>query len=224
MTTASRNPVDVFDGRTFDAVLFDMDGTLISSIHVTERCWGVWMQECGYQPEHYHQFHGTPARAIIEQLVPQEDREAAFQRILALEMGSTDGIITMAGAAEAVAAIPPSRRAIVTSSTRDLALVRLGITGLGMDTMVTADDVDNGKPHPDPFLLAARLLGVDPQRCLVIEDAPSGLRAGRAAGCATLGVPGTHNLEDLDADAVIESLDHIRFIYDDMAGIRIIAA
>lgn len=81
-----------------------------------------------------------------------------------------------------------------------------------MDTLVTADDVTHGKPHPDPYLRAAHLLGVDPTRCVVFEDAPSGLAAGRAAGCVTVGLPGTHALADLTADVLLPSLEAIQVV------------
>jgi len=218
------HPAHVFAGRSFDAVLFDMDGTLINSIPITERCWGQWMVERGFPPEHYLQFHGTPARDIVAKLLPEHEREAGFQQILDMEMNDADGIIVLPGAVEALAAIPQSRRAIATSCTRDLALMRLEVTGLLMDTVVTADDVSRGKPSPDPYVLAAQRLGVAPERCLVIEDAPTGLRAGQQAGCATLAVAGTHRLAELTADAYVESLDQVRFIFDDSAGIQLTLA
>lgn len=196
-------------------MLFDMDGTLINSIPITEKCWGIWMQEHGYPAEHYHQFHGTPALAIVQQLVPQERWQASFQRIVDLEMAQTEGIVVLPGTVAALAAIPTQARAIVTSSTRGLALLRLGVTGLDMPTIVCADDVERGKPFPDPYLLGAQLLGVDPTRCVVFEDAPTGLRAGSLAGAATVAVPGTHRLIDLEADAYLPSLDLIEFEWNE---------
>ncbi len=207
-------PGEAFADHTFDAVLFDMDGTLINSIPITERCWGIWMQEYGFPADHFHQFHGTPAKAIAEQLLPEEEWERGFQRIVELEMNETDGIIVLPGTTDALAAVPPQARAIVTSCTRGLALLRLNVTGLDMPTLVCADDVERGKPYPDPYLRGAQLLGVDPSRCLVVEDAPSGLRAGRVAGAKTIAVPGTNALEDLDADAYAQGLDRIEFVWD----------
>ncbi len=212
MDTSSASSLTPLLNRHFDAVLWDMDGTLISSIHVTERCWGQWMEHYGYPAEHYHQFHGTPARTIVETLLPAHLHDEGFHRIVDLEMNDTTGITLLPGAHQALAALPTQRRAIVTSSTRDLALRRLEVTGITMDTLVTADDVTHGKPHPDPYLRAAHLLGVDPTRCVVFEDAPSGLAAGRAAGCVTVGLPGTHALADLTADVLLPSLEAIQVV------------
>lgn len=209
------HPSDLFADGTFDAVLFDMDGTLINSIPITEKCWGIWMREHGYPPEHYHQFHGTPALAIVKQLVPEPQWQQAFQRIVDLEMAETDGIIVLPGVAEALASIPSSARAIVTSSTRGLAQLRLRVSGLEMPTLVCADDVEHGKPSPDPYLRGAELLGVNPERCVVFEDAPTGLLAGRLAGARTVAVPGTHDLASLDADAYLNSFEEIQFVWDD---------
>ncbi len=214
-TSALPTPGQSFAEQTFDAVLFDMDGTLINSIPIAERCWGIWMQEYGYPADHFHQFHGTPAKAIAQQLLPEDEWERGFQRIVDLEMNETDGIIVLPGTTNALAAIPPTARAIVTSCTRGLALLRLSVTGLDMPTLVCADDIERGKPHPDPYLRGAQLLGVDPSRCLVVEDAPSGLQAGRLAGAKTIAVPGTNALEDLDADAYAHGLDHVEFVWDE---------
>ncbi|WP_245566865.1 HAD family hydrolase [Jonesia quinghaiensis] len=218
MDTFLPTPGYKFSDRLFDAVLWDMDGTLISSIHVTEHCWGLWMQHYGYPPEHYHQFHGTPARAIVEQLLPREQWDEGFHRIVDMETHATDGIELMPGAHDVLAALPQQRRAIVTSSTRGLAQVRMAVTGIDMAVVVTADDVTHGKPNPEPYLRAAQLLGVDPARCVVVEDAPTGLAAGRAAGCATIAVPGTHALEELQADAYLQSLETLQCVVTD-AGV-----
>lgn len=208
-------PGQVFAGLMFDAVLFDMDGTLINSIPITERCWGIWMEHYGFPADHYHQFHGIPALAIAKQLLPEELVAEGFQRIVDLEMAETDGIVVLPGTVAALAAIPESARAIVTSSTRGLAQLRLQVTGLHMPTLVCADDVERGKPFPDPYLRGAELLGVDPKRCLVFEDAPTGLRAGSLAGARTVAVPGTNKLEDLTADAYLPSLDLIEFVWNE---------
>lgn len=208
-------PGQVFAGQTFDAVLFDMDGTLINSIPITERCWGLWMERYGFPADHYHQFHGTPALAIVQQLLPEQLHQEAFNYILDLEMNQTEGIVVLPGTKAALAALPETARAIVTSSTRGLARVRLNVTGLVMPTLVCADDVERGKPFPDPYLKGAELLGVDPTRCIVFEDAPTGLRAGKDAGARTVAVPGTHRLSDLEADAYLERLDLIKFVWDE---------
>jgi len=114
------------------------------------------------------------------------------------------------GAAELLASLPRDRHAIVTSCTRDLAAVRIAATGIGApEVVVTADDITRGKPDPEPFRRGAELLGFAPERCLVVEDAPAGLASGRAAGCATLAVAGTHTLDELDADAHSSGVDAV---------------
>lgn len=195
------SPGLAFADRTFDAILFDMDGTLISSIEAVDRSWALWGREHGLG-DAFRIAHGTPARSLVERLLPAEQVEVALARITEIELGDTDGVRVLPGAAELLASLPAERHAIVTSCTRDLAAVRIAATGIGAPgVVVTADDVSRGKPHPEPFRRGAELLGFDPARCLVVEDAPAGLESGRAAGCATLAVAGTHTLDELDADA-----------------------
>jgi sugar-phosphatase len=202
------------EGRTFAAVLFDMDGTLIDSIPVVIRSWVRWAREEGVDPRRLTGFHGVPAKGIIATLLPPERLDSAFDRIEAIEIADTDGITVLPGTLDALAALTGDAQlcAIATSCTRPLADARLAATGLPAPAVVvTASDVARGKPHPDPFLLAATLLGVDPADCLVVEDAPGGLEAARAAACATLAVTTTTAVTDLVADAVVETLADVRF-------------
>ncbi|SDP51249.1 sugar-phosphatase [Pedococcus dokdonensis] len=202
------------EGRTFAAVLFDMDGTLIDSIPVVVRSWVRWAQEEGVDPHDLAGFHGVPARGVISALLPPERVESAFERIEAIEVADTDGIEVLPGTLDALAALTGDVElcAIATSCTRPLADARLAATALPAPrVVVTASDVAQGKPHPDPFLLAATGLGVDSRDCLVVEDAPGGLEAARAAGCATLAVTTTTAPADLVADAVVRNLADVRF-------------
>ena len=202
------------EGRTFAAVLFDMDGTLIDSIPVVIRSWVRWADEEDVDPRRLAGFHGVPARGVIAALLPPERVDSAFDRIEAIEVADTEGITVLPGALDALAALSGDgqRCAIATSCTRPLADARLAATGLPAPAVVvTASDVIRGKPHPEPFLLAAARLGVDPADCLVVEDAPGGLEAGRAAGCATLAVSTTTAVADLVADAVVETLADVQF-------------
>lgn len=208
-------------GRTFDAVLFDMDGTLVDSTPAVTRSWLRWADEEGVDPALLVGRHGVTAAGIIAAVLPERDeaaRAAALRRIEAIEVGDTEGVVVMPGAVDALAALAGGapRSAIVTSSTRPLALVRIAAAGLpAPDVVVTASDVTRGKPDPQPFLLAAQHLGVDPARCLVVEDAPAGLEAGRAAGCATLALATTHTRAELAAsrpDAVVDDLGAVRVV------------
>ena len=202
---------------TFDAVLFDMDGTLINSTPAVRRSWLKWGAEYGLDSSFREGSHGQPARDIVVSLIPEEKVEEAFLRIQAIEIEEVGDITILPGASEALQSIPENRKAIVTSCTRDLAIARIAASGIIAPTVVvTVSDVANGKPHPEPFLLGATTLGFDPARCLVIEDATAGLIAGRAAGCHVLGVAGTHTATHLAgdgvADLVVEKLSDVIFI------------
>ena len=166
-------------------------------------------------PERLLGFHGVPAVGVIAELLPEGDREAAFDRILALEVADVDDIVVLPGAADLLGALAAGGvpTAIVTSGTRDLAEARLAATRLPHPpVVVTASDVPRGKPWPDPWLEGARRLGVDPRACLVVEDTAAGLRAGRAAGCrALVAVLGTTPREELEAvaDLVVPDVAHL---------------
>ncbi|MFV0460214.1 MAG: HAD-IA family hydrolase [Actinomycetales bacterium] len=207
--------------RTFDAVLFDMDGTLINSIPVVERSWLQWAQEFGVDPYQLHGLHGIPAKGVISRLLPQQRWDEAIARICELEENDTEGIVVLPGALDALTGLPPGRAAIATSCTRELARVRIAATGLPVPTVVvTAEQTEVGKPAPDPYLLAARLLGVDPTRCLVVEDATGGVQAGRAAGCATLAVLTHLTPGSSGADAEVADLAAVSFVVN-AEGVRL---
>ncbi|WP_312295353.1 HAD family hydrolase [Dermacoccus nishinomiyaensis] len=206
-------------GRPFAAVLFDNDGTLVDSTPAVIRSWVAWARDYDIDPHLLGQHHGVPASGIIAQIAPHlspGEAEVALARITAMELADTDGVVALPGAVDAVAALLPRRCAVVTSATHELGLARLQAAGIPLpDVVVTFDDVEHGKPHPDPFLVAAERLGVAAEECLVVEDAPSGLRAAKAAGCATLALTSTTNVANLDAttdaDAIVDSLAAVRF-------------
>jgi len=211
MTQLEASPVEALQGQIFQAVLFDMDGTLVDSTQAVNRSWLRWGAEVGLGPSFTGAEHGVPARQMIATLVAAELVEESVARLTELELSDTDGVTILAGAAELMASIPEARRAIVTSCGRKLCLVRLDAANFSAPlTVVTIDDTSRGKPFPEPFLEAAARLGVDPARCVVVEDAPAGLEAARAAGCTTIGVVGTHLAADLVADLVVPGLDRLR--------------
>jgi sugar-phosphatase len=211
-----------FEGRVFDAVLFDMDGTLIDSTPSVDRSWARWAHRRGLDRASFEVAHGVPARQILATFLGADEVEAAFAEIETMEVADADGIVVLPGALDALRALPHRRSAIVTSCTQPLALARIAATGLPAPAVVvTASDVAVGKPDPAPFVLAAARLGVDPARCLVVEDAPAGLAAGRAAGCATLALSTTHRAVDLVADAVVGTLADVTFAADD-TGVRVL--
>lgn len=216
--------------RTFAAVLFDMDGTLIDSIGAVERSWLTWAVEHDVAPERLLGFHGVPAAGVITQLLPELDTsglEAAVRRVEDLEVADTEGILVLPGAAEALDVLVDggAHVAIVTSCTDPLLEARLAATGLRRpETVVTASMVERGKPDPEPFLLAAERLGVAPEDCLVVEDAVAGLTSARAAGVggalAVLHTTPAESLEPL-ADLVVTGLDAVRFVVDDAGRVSV---
>jgi sugar-phosphatase len=219
---ASPVPADLgaLTGRVFAAVLFDMDGTLIDSTPAVERSWQKWAAEFGVELP-AESWHGIPSAQIVAHLLAPERVREGMRRIDEIEMVDVEGILVLPGAAEALAALPSGRAAIVTSCVRDLAAARIAATGLNApNVVVTADHVLVGKPDPAPFLLAAARLGVDPADCLVVEDAPAGLVAGRAAGAARLAVSTTHDVAELDAEAIVADLSAVRFTVS-AEGVRV---
>lgn len=200
------------DFGAFDALLFDNDGTLISSMESAIGCWTRWAQENGITEEAFArvQLHGRPAAEIVADLVPAEEVAAAVVRVEELELAAVeDGVQLLPGTARLLASVPADRWAVVTSATRRLAEARLAAVGLDAKNVIAADDITRGKPDPEPFLLAAARMGVDPARCVVFEDAPAGLTSGRAAGMATVALTTTHDRAELDADAVVTDLSEV---------------
>ncbi|MFF7546743.1 HAD family hydrolase [Streptomyces canus] len=193
-----------------EALLFDNDGTLVSSLESVHRCWTRWAEEFGITAEEFArvELHGRPAAEIAADLLPADVVPQALARIEQLEVEDVPngGVHLLPGTRAVLDALPADRWAVVTSATRRLAEARLEAVGILPKTLVAADDVTRGKPDPEPYLLAARELGVDPARCVVFEDAPAGLRAGRAAGMTTVALTTTHQAHELDAELVVENL------------------
>lgn len=193
--------------RSFQAVIFDMDGTLIDSTPAVLRAWTTWAEELGVTAEQLGGFHGVPAAGVVAAVLPAEKQEAGLELINRLELTDTDGIVPLPGAAEALEQLPADRVAIATSCSAPLAAARLAASGLTPPAvLVTFDDVEHGKPAPDPYLEAARRLGVPAADCLVVEDAPQGLQSARTAGATTLAVVTTSPREALQADLVVDDL------------------
>ncbi|MER6382565.1 HAD family hydrolase [Streptomyces sp. NPDC001250] len=201
------------------ALLFDNDGTLVSSLDSVERCWTRWAQEYGITAEEFGRvaLHGRPAAEIVADLLPAPLVPEAVFRVEQLEVDDVPGggVRLLPGTRKLLDSLPGDRWAVVTSATRRLAEARLDAVGILPKTLIAADDITRGKPDPEPYLLAARQLGVDPAHCVVFEDAPAGLRAGRAAGMTTVALTTTHRAEELDADLVVEDLSALSALVTD---------
>lgn len=184
-----------FQQRSYAAVLFDMDGTLLSSIAATERVWSNWARRHGLDVETFlPTIHGMRAIETIRGLqLPGVDPTLEAEAVLRGELEDVDGIEAIPGASRFLHSLPVERWAIVTSAPRALALRRLEAAGLPTPpVLICAEDVSNGKPDPDCFLLAAQRLEVEIRDCLVFEDSPAGIKAAEAAGAAVMVVTATH--------------------------------
>lgn len=197
------------------ALLFDMDGVLIDSTPAVARVWHRWALEHGLDPDEVvRRAHGRPSIATIRELLPNSDIEAEDREVERREIEDLDGVVPLPGALELLHSIPSERWTIVTSCTRPLALVRLRTAGLPIPKrLITSTDIKNGKPHPEPYLKAASLLGYPATDCVVAEDAPAGIQAGKAAGARVIAFPTTmdrQELQDARADWVLRNCADIR--------------
>jgi sugar-phosphatase len=182
-------------GRSFAALLFDMDGTLITSIEAAERVWTRWAAGHGIDARTFlPNIHGQRAVDTMRALnIPGVDPVAEADRLTLMEIEDTGGVRTIAGAAEFVASLPDDRWAVVTSAPRALATRRLVAAGLEVPSvLITAEDVTRGKPDPSGYLLAASRLDVDASDCAIFEDASIGIRAAEAAGGQVIVITATH--------------------------------
>jgi sugar-phosphatase len=181
--------------RSFAAFLFDMDGTILTSIRSAERVWAAWAARHGLDVDTFlPTLHGKRTHDTIRQLgLPGVDPIAEAAWITAAEIEDVADIEAIHGAADFLASLPPDRWGIVTSAPRALAKARLAAAGLpSTNLLVAAEDVAHGKPAPDPFLLGARKLHVAPADCLVFEDTLAGLQSAKAAGMESIVVTLTH--------------------------------
>src|SRR5258706_13694812 len=171
-------------------VLFDLDGVLVDSTPAVARVWAGWARTHGFDPDDVvKKAHGRPSITTIRELLPGADHAAEDREVERREIADIEGIVPLPGAMELLQALPLERWAIVTSCTRPLAGVRIGAAGLPKPKyLVTSTDVKHGKPDPEPYLKGAQILGVPAADCLVVEDAPAGVRAGKAAGARVLGL------------------------------------
>ncbi|MEE7449586.1 glycerol-3-phosphatase [Methylobacterium radiotolerans] len=188
-------PESALPSHPLAALLFDMDGTIISSIASAERIWSRWAEAHGLDVATFlPTIHGVQSVETIRRLnLPGIDPVAEAAAITEAEMADVDDVVAIPGARAFLEALPRDRWAIVTSAPRQLAERRLAAAGMPVpDLLVAAEDVARGKPAPDCFLMAAERLGVAASDCLVFEDAPAGIRAAEAAGAGVVVVTATH--------------------------------
>jgi HAD superfamily hydrolase (TIGR01509 family) len=213
---AAGEPAAAAPVEQFDAVIADMDGVLVDSSGATTRSWQAWGLRRGVDGVSIQaRNHGRPARAVLAEHVGADELDADARFLLEAETSDVDGVVALPGAADVLALASRMPVAVATSAPEGLARARFAAAGLPVpDVLVTSDDVERGKPAPDPYLLAARRLGVDPARCLVFEDAPAGIAAASAAGMTVWAVTTTHDGSALtEADRVAPGLlDHLALL------------
>ena len=204
-----------------------MDGVLVDSTPAVARVWTRWARKHNLDPDYVVHFsHGRTSLTSIRELLPQADPAVHVAENRWMERGEIEEIndvVALPGAQQLLAIVPPSRLAVVTSSTRPLAEVRLCATGLWphIHHLVTASDILHGKPDPEPYLKGAASLHLDPQSCIVIEDAPFGICSGKAAGARVLAVRTTVDdavLLDAGADWIANDCSSLRVLPVSPAG------
>ena len=210
-------------------VLFDLDGVLVDSTPAVTRVWTSWALARGLDPEYVVRMaHGRPSISSIRELLPEADAEAENREVERREMEDVADVVPLPGALRLMGALPAERWAIATSCTRALANVRIRAAGLPVPKrLITADDVLRGKPDPEPYVKAAASLGFSPEACIVVEDAPAGIRAGKAAGARVLALRTTApdaELLNAGADWIVDDLEAVKLgeqAGDGRIGLRI---
>ena len=198
------------------AILFDLDGVLLDSTQVVAAQYTRWALEQGLDPaEVMKAAHGVRTVEVIRRVAPHLDAIAETKKIEDRE-AAADGIVQIPGAVALLNSIPRDRWCVVTSGTRFLAVNRMHKFGIPVpDILVTADDVNNGKPDPEPYRKGAESLKASPAQCVVFEDAPAGIRSARAAGMKVISLPSTYPASELnEADAIVSGLTSIKISPD----------
>lgn len=207
-----------------EALLLDMDGTLVHSTTEVETVWRLWCQSHRLDPEPVLAMcHGMRSREVIRALAPQLDLAREVALLDELEIQHAGVAEPIAGARTLLGALSPARWALVTSASQRVARHRLASAGLPLPRLlIGAEDVVRGKPDPEPYLLVARRLGLAPADCLVFEDAPAGIRSALQAGCQVVQIGGDKRLDD-GVRARLEDWRQIR-LTEDEAGLQLCMA
>jgi mannitol-1-/sugar-/sorbitol-6-phosphatase len=211
---------------TCKAILFDLDGVLIDSTPAVTRVWRKWAIKHGFEAEELvRRAHGRPSISTIRDYLPHADIELENREVEQAEIEDLEGVVALPGAQMLLDALPSKRWTIVTSCTRELAHVRLGAAGLRVpERLVTCSDVQNGKPDPEPYLKGAGLLGCHAKECIVVEDVPSGIRSGKAAGARVVAFTTTMSEEELratSADWIVRGCESMKLVRASMDGITL---
>jgi sugar-phosphatase len=198
------------------AMLFDMDGVLVDSTPAVARVWTVWARKHGFDPDEVvRKGHGRPSIATIRELLPLGDHEAENRNVERQEIEDIADVVALPGALDLLQTISEARWTIVTSASRQLAEVRLRAAGLPVPKhLVTASDLQRGKPFPDPYLKGAEVLGISLTDCVVAEDAATGVRSGKSAGARVLGLRTT----SMEAELLAAGAD---WIADDLSALSL---
>ncbi|HZI43421.1 MAG TPA: HAD-IA family hydrolase [Gemmatimonadaceae bacterium] len=194
------------------ALLFDLDGVLVDSAECVRRICTEWAILRGLDPDSVLKWsQGRRVQDTVRAVAPHLDVDVEVKVLVDMEANTTDGLHPVAGSHALLASLPPNAWAVVTSGARPVALLRLRHVGLPIPrTLITGDDVERGKPDPEGYLAAARALGYPPDECVVVEDAPAGVAAARAAGMRSIGVAGTFPRAAIaEASVVIDALRHL---------------
>jgi sugar-phosphatase len=199
------------------ALLFDMDGVLIDSTPAVARVWRRWAIEHGFDPEEVvARAHGRPSLTTVREYLPDADHAAENRELERREIEDLEGVVPLPGALELLASLPEDRWTIVTSCTWPLAEVRIKAAGLPLPKkLITSNDIIHGKPHPEPYLKGAAVLGFPPAECIVLEDVPAGVRAGKAAGAKVVAFQTTVQpaaLREASADWILNNCADIRLL------------
>jgi sugar-phosphatase len=214
----------MLEQHRFSAFLFDMDGTLTNSVAAAERVWSQWAEGKGLNVADFlPTIHGVRCIDTLRRLnLPGVDPEREADLLAQAEIDDVEGVVSIEGAARFLAALPAERWVVVTSAPRLLAERRILAAGLPLpQIMVSAEDVERGKPAPDCFLLAAKKLGVKPAECLVFEDAPAGIAAAEAAGAKVMVITAAHQHLIETAHPTLTTYDSYGVVIDDQGFLQL---
>lgn len=199
------------------ALLFDLDGVLIDSTPAVARVWRRWAMEHGFNPEEVvSQAHGRPSLTTVREYLPNSNHEAENREVERREIEDLEGVVPLPGALDLLAGLTLDRWTIVTSCTRALAEVRIRAAGLPLPKkIITSSDITHGKPHPEPYLKGAFVLGFPAAECIVVEDVPAGVCSGKDAGAKIIAFKTTAQksaLREAGADWILNNCADIRVL------------